>query len=212
MNEAEKVLRETGVIAIVRHTDAQFILPMAEALYAGGVRMMEVTMNTAGAADMIRTLRAAYAGKMMIGAGTVTDPERLQQAVEAGAQFIVTPNVCPEVISWCVAHDLLITPGALTPSEICTAMSLGCRYVKLFPAGTMGVSYFKAIRGPLSDVHMLVVGGISSANLEEYLAAGAIGAGIGGGLCKMQNLEDAARITQEARALTELCAKYLPKA
>lgn len=208
MNEAEKVLRETGIIAIVRHAEAQFILPMAEALYAGGIRMMEVTMNTVGAADMIRTLRAAYDGKIMIGAGTVTDPTRLQEAVAAGAQFIVTPNVCPEVISWCVEHDLLITPGALTPSEICTATSLGCKYVKLFPAGTMGVPYFKAVRGPLSDVHMLVVGGISSTNLEEYLAAGAIGAGVGGGLCKMQSLEDAERITQEARALTALRAKY----
>lgn len=208
MNAAEKVLRETGVIAIVRHVDAQFILPMAEALYAGGVRMMEVTMNTVGAADMICTLRAAYEGKMMIGAGTVTDMPRLQEAVDAGAQFIVTPNVCPEVISWCVSHDLLITPGALTPSEICTAAALGCRYVKLFPAGSMGAAYLKAIRGPLSDVHMLVVGGISSANLEEYLKAGAIGAGIGGGLCKMTSLDDAARITGEARALIELCAKY----
>lgn len=168
-------------------------------------------MNTAGAADMIRTLRAAYDGQMMIGAGTVTDLARLQEAVAAGAQFIVTPNVCPEVISWCVAHDLLITPGALTPSEICTAVSLGCRYVKLFPAGTMGLPYFKAIRGPLSDVKMLVVGGISSANLGEYLAAGAVGAGVGGGLCRMQSLEDADRITQEALSLTTLCAKYLPR-
>lgn len=165
MEQAEKVLQESGIIAIARGIRPEYAEPLAQALLAGGVRMLEITMNTPGAADMIRTLREKLEGRMLIGAGTVTDLPRLKEAVAAGAQFIVTPNVNEAVITWCVAHGLLITPGALTPTEMCRAMELGCKYIKLFPSAPFGPAYLKAVRGPLSDARILVVGGVGSANL-----------------------------------------------
>lgn len=166
-------------------------------------------MNTDGASDIIRTLREKYNGRMLIGAGTVTDMPRLQTAIEAGAQFIVTPNIHDDVIRWCIAHDVLITPGALTPTEMCHAMALGCKYVKLFPSEPFGPAYLKAVRGPLSDVDILVVGGVNSTNFADYLKVGAFGAGVGGNLCKMRSLSDAEAITKEALTLTSLRKEYL---
>lgn len=210
MNRAEKTLRETGIVAIVRGIQPELAKPLAEALLAGGVRMMEVTMNTDGACDIIRDLRREYAdGRMLIGAGTVTDLARLTAAMEAGAEFIVTPNIDDDVIRCCMAHDLLITPGGLTPTEITHAMAQGCKYVKLFPTTALGPAYLKSVLAPLSDACILAVGGISSGNFEAYLQAGAYGAGVGGNLCRMNTPEDAPAITAEAEALIRLRAQYV---
>lgn len=205
--QVEKCLRETGIVAIARHLAPEFVCDLADALHAGGVEMLEVTMNTEGAAEMIRTLRSHCEGKMYVGAGTVTDLARLDAAAAAGAQFIVTPNLEEDVVRRCEEMDLLVLPGVMTPTEICRAMALGCRYMKLFPAGALGAAYMKAVLAPLSEAKLIAVGGIDSTNLAEFLAVGAVGAGVGGSLCGMKSRADAEKITCEAKKLRALCSQ-----
>lgn len=202
--QVEKCLEATGIVAIARHIAPEYILELADALTAGGIKMMEVTMNTQGATDMIRRLREKCADSMFVGAGSVTDLARLEAAAEAGAQFIVAPNLEEDVIRRCQELDLFVLPGVMTPTEICRGLALGCRYMKLFPAGALGAGYVKAVLAPLSEAKLIAVGGIDSGNLAEFMAVGAVGAGIGGSLCSMKKREDAERITGEAKRLREI--------
>ncbi|NBP78466.1 MAG: 2-dehydro-3-deoxyphosphogluconate aldolase, partial [Proteobacteria bacterium] len=123
-----------GVVAIMRHTEASLAVEAAEALLAGGVDVVEVTLNTAGALDMIKGLARALGSRMVIGAGTVLTADAVDQAVDAGARFIVAPNTSPQVISRASHHDIPSVPGAFTPTEIMTAWDAGADIVKLFPA------------------------------------------------------------------------------
>lgn len=208
---AKALLEKTGIIAIARNIETQWATTLAQALYEGGIRLLEITMNTPHAATIIRNLKLEFEDKMQIGAGTVTNMMRLKEAVEAGASFIVTPNVNPEVIAYCVEHALLIVPGVLTPSEMLSASEMGCQYVKLFPANAFPVSYLKNVRAALSESRVLVVGGVSSANLDGYLQAGAVGAGVGGNLCSIHSQADAMHVTAEAKRLIEMCTVYAQK-
>lgn len=202
----ETCLGETGVIAIARGLPPGQAVPMAEALLLGGIRLMEITMNTEGAADIIQALRWHMQGRMHIGAGTVTTPDRCKAARSAGAQFIVTPNLDESIVVDCIKDCVPIFPGVLTPTEICRAVSLGCGYVKLFPAGTLSAAYVKDVLSALSDAKVLVVGGINSGNFGAYLQSGAAGAGIGGGLCKVPVDGQYSTMTAEAQALLKTYA------
>ena len=143
----------------------------------------------------------------MIGAGTVTCLAQAEEAFAAGAELIVTPNIDPEVIRFCCDRELPITPGAMTPTEVITALNCGSEYVKLFPAGCLGPNYIKQLLGPLKGTKLLAVGGINMENAAEYLAGGAYGLGIGGGLCRVPEDRDFSKVTTAAQALLRVCGK-----
>ena len=183
-----KLVDQEKIIAIVRGVDPDTCLKVAEALYAGGIRLLEVTFPQKNpelfqaTADAIAMIKSAFAGRMRIGAGTVLTVEQVEMAANAGAEYIISPNVDTDVIRRTLELGLVSMPGALTPSEVMIAHNAGADYVKLFPIGVMGTAYVKAIMAPISHVKMLAVGNISSDNAADYLKAGVIGLGVGGKL------------------------------
>lgn len=176
------LLERTGLVAIVRGIPREEIVRVAEALYLGGIRVMEVTMNTEGAAAMIGALCAAWGDRIWIGAGTVTGVKEADEAAAAGARFYVTPNVNRDVIEHGLSRGMGICAGAMTPTEIVQAHAAGADIVKIFPCGSLGASYMKELQGPLGHIPMMAVGGITADNAGDYLRAGARAVGVGGNL------------------------------
>lgn len=167
------------LIGILRGQPARAIDPLVQALADGGFTALEITMNSPGAAAQIRAAVNMAQGRIDIGAGTVTSLIQLEEAVTAGASFIVTPIVVPEVISACVQQGLPVFPGACTPTEIHQAHRLGATMVKLFPANRLGPDYVRDLKAPLSSVRLLATGGITPESLPAYVKAGVEGFGIG---------------------------------
>lgn len=204
-----KLVEQEKVIAIVRGVDPDTCLKVAEALYAGGIRLLEVTFPQKNpelfqsTADAISMIKSAFAGRMRIGAGTVLTVEQVEMAAKAGAEYIISPNVDTDVIRRTLELDLVSMPGALTPSEVMIAHNAGADYVKLFPIGVMGTAYVKAIMAPISHVKMLAVGNISSDNAADYLKAGVIGLGVGGKLVNKDAIAagDFEKLTKAAEEL-----------
>ena len=183
----EKVLNKK-IIAIVRGVYEEDCLNLAQALYEGGIELLEVTFDQSKpellsrTSDTIRMLVEKFKGKMMFGAGTVTSLEMLDLAKEAGAQFIVSPNTDETIIKATVEKGMVSMPGALTPSEIFNAHKFGADFVKVFPVGNLGAEYIKAVRGPLNHIKLLAVGGVNEKNIGTFIKFGAAGAGVGGNL------------------------------
>lgn len=175
-------LRAFPFIAILRGVPAAHVVPLGEALWAGGVRSLEVTFTDADAAAKIEALRDSLPVEVLVGAGTVTTRKRAAAARAAGAGFLVTPHVAPEVNAFAVDHGLPVVCGATTPTEIAQALDQGCAFIKLFPAGPLGPDYLRALLGPYPDLEVFAVGGVGLDNAAAYLAAGALGLGIGGAL------------------------------
>ena len=204
-----KLVEQEKVIAIVRGVDPDTCLKVAQALYEGGIRLLEVTFPQRNpelfqqTADTIHTLKVAFAGKMHIGAGTVLTVEQVELAANAGAEYIISPNVDTDVIRRTLELGLVSMPGALTPSEVMIAHNAGADYVKLFPIGVMGTAYVKAIMAPISHIKMLAVGNISSDNAADYLKAGVIGLGVGGKLVNKDAIAagDFEKLTKAAEEL-----------
>ena len=198
---------EHKLIAIVRGVAPQRVGPLAEALYRGGIRLIEVTFDQRrgpeDTIDSIKRIRKEFGNEVLAGAGTVLTPEQVAAAASAGASYIISPNVDATVIAATKSRGMLSIPGALTPSEIVTAHRCGADLVKLFPAGSLGVDYARAIMAPLSHIKLLAVGGVDETNLRSWLDAGFVGAGIGGGVVKKE-LIDAGRYGE----ITMLAEKY----
>lgn len=189
MREAiiQKVL-DKKIVAIVRGVYGEDAVNLAKALYAGGIELLEVTFDQSKpeslnrTSDTVKMLCQELGDKMYFGAGTVTTIEMLNLAKEAGASFIVSPDFNPEVIKATVEAGMVSMPGAMTPTEILTAYRAGADFVKVFPTAGLGSSYIKAVRGPLNHIRLLAVGGVNEKNIAEFLAAGCVGAGVGGNL------------------------------
>ena len=183
----QKVL-DKKIVAIVRGVYGEDCVKLAQALYEGGIELLEVTFDQSKpeafyrTADTIRQLVNALGDKMIFGAGTVTSVELVHMAKEAGAQFIVSPDTNEQVIRATVEAGMVSMPGAMTPTEIVSAHSYGADFVKVFPIGSLGASYLKAVKAPLNHIKMLAVGNVTEKNIGEYMAAGADGAGVGGQL------------------------------
>lgn len=171
---------ETGVIAILRKVEPDGLDNLAAALLDGGLRAVEVTMNTRGALGMIE--RLARNPRLTVGAGTVLDPESARLAILAGARLIVTPTFNPEVVRMARRYGALVTPGAMTPTEILAAWEAGADAVKLFPAATVGSQYFKEVKAPLDQVRLMATGGVTPENAGEFIRAGADLLGMGSAL------------------------------
>ncbi|MDB5137522.1 MAG: dgoA [Mucilaginibacter sp.] len=174
------------IIGIMRNLPPEHLEVIAENYLQSGLTCLEITMNSAAAAENITKLTKAYAGRLNIGAGTVCTMHDLDKALNANAQFIVTPIINKEVISACVSANVPIFPGAYTPSEIYEAWHWGAAMVKVFPASTLGPRYIKEVLAPLDYLKLLPTGGIGLNNLSDYLSAGAKGVGIGSQLFPKQ--------------------------
>ncbi|MBQ7268991.1 MAG: bifunctional 4-hydroxy-2-oxoglutarate aldolase/2-dehydro-3-deoxy-phosphogluconate aldolase [Bacteroidales bacterium] len=176
------------IVAIIRGFEPDVCLRLAEAYRKGGIDMVEVTFNQKNpeswkdTASAISAIKKNFGSDMKVGAGTVLTMEQLTICEDAGGQFMVTPNVNPELIRKCVADSLIAMPGALTPTEAMEAWNAGADYVKIFPAGQLGPGYIKAIKAPLSQIPFLAVGGIGPDNIADFIKAGCVGAGVGGNL------------------------------
>ena len=180
-------IHECGIVGIVRgNFSSAEVLAGAETLLAEKIDIIEVTLNSKAALDLIAMLRSRFDKKMLVGAGTVRNREQYIQARKAGAEFTVAPNLDEATVRAAMEDDLLHLPGVLTPTEIQKAADCGCRFVKLFPMDAMGPKYLSAIRAPLDDMQFLPTGGVSLENIQAYRNAGAAAVGIGGSLVRAQ--------------------------
>jgi 2-dehydro-3-deoxyphosphogluconate aldolase/(4S)-4-hydroxy-2-oxoglutarate aldolase len=174
-----KIIRQEKIIVIIRGVEKGRIVNVAEAVLAAGVKMMEVTCNTEGVFEMLELLNSKMVNKMIIGAGTVITVDLCKRAIEAGAKFIIAPDINPDVIDYCVKHDVAILPGAATATEVLTAKRHGAKMVKIFPAAAIGINYIKQLRGPIDDVDFVAVGGVRPEAITDFFAAGCIAIAIG---------------------------------
>lgn len=177
----ERVLQHV-IVAVIRSDSPEKLVDVAQALLAGGVEVMEVTFTVPRATKVLEKVADQLGDRVLLGAGTVLDPETARQAILAGAEFIVAPNVNRKVISLCRRYGKLIMPGALTPTEVVSAWEAGADIVKIFPSELTGPGYLKALRAPLPQVRLMPTGGVNLQTAEAYLQAGACALGIGGSL------------------------------
>ena len=171
MKSMEQILEEYGIVPVVVLKKTEDAIPLADALYAGGLSCAEVTFRTDAAEESIKLMSAKYPD-MLVGAGTVLTTEQVDRAVGAGAKFIVSPGFDPEIVDYCLAKNIPVFPGCITPSEVAQAVKRGLKVVKFFPAEQAGgVAMIKAMGAPYSMVKFMPTGGISAKNLNEYLSS-----------------------------------------
>lgn len=209
-NEITAKIKEEKIIAIIRHLGAKDAEALCEALYKGGIRLTEITFDPAGTipaeetAKTISVLREKFAGKMLIGAGTVLDMDYARIAIGAGAEFIISPNTDPDVIRYTNECGRVSIPGAMTPTEVVSAYRAGADFVKVFPSDTLGLKFIKALRAPLPHIPLIPTGGINTGNIADFLSAGAAAVGIGSNLSR-NDLVKAGRLDE----ITALAEEYL---
>lgn len=210
-NEILASIKENKIIVIIRKVKKELLLPLAHALYDGGIRLLEVTYCGDGTfsdeetAENIAMLSAHMKGKMHVGAGTVLTEKQVEMTRAAGGGFIISPDVSPEVIRKTNELGLVSMPGAMTPTEIVAAYRAGADFVKVFPAGRLGPAYIKDVSAPLSHIPLLAVGGIDEDNLADYFAVGVEGIGVGSAIVDKKSLEtgDFDKITALAKLYVE---------
>jgi len=189
-----------GMVGIVRADSAQAAVQIAEACIAGGVTALEVAFTTPDTLGVLRALRERHGDGVLLGAGTVLDAETARAAILAGAQFIISPGVNVDTITLCQRYQVLAMPGAMTPTEIVTALQAGADIVKVFPAEMFGPAYIKALRAPLPQAPLMPTGGVTVENLAEWFASGAVAVGIGSSLSGPGAKGDYAAVTARAQA------------
>jgi len=202
-DEVAKRIREIGIVPVVRATSAKQAQLAAEAVCAGGIPIVEVTMTVPGAVELIAQLVKASGAEILIGAGTVLDAETANRCLDAGAQFIVSPGFDLETVRFVKQQGALMMAGALTPTEVISAWKAGSDFVKIFPCGSMGgAKYLKALKAPLPQVPMIPTGGVNLETAGDMIRAGAEALGIGGELVSASALAsgDTQPITDVARA------------
>ena len=190
---------ERGMVGIVRAGSPDAALQIAEACIAGGITALEVAFTTPDTLGVLRTLRERHGADVLLGAGTVLDTETARAAILAGAQFIISPGVNVDTIALCRRYQVLAMPGAMTPTEIVTALQAGADIVKVFPAEMFGPAYIKALRAPLPQAPLMPTGGVTVENLAEWFASGAVAVGIGSSLSGPGAKGDYAAVTARAR-------------
>jgi 2-dehydro-3-deoxyphosphogluconate aldolase/(4S)-4-hydroxy-2-oxoglutarate aldolase len=208
---SQTLFQELPIVGILRGFTLEQMTELVRAAVRGGLKNIEITMNTPDAARQIRAAVAVAEGQLNIGAGTVINLELLDQALFAGAAFVVTPTVEPKVIAECVARKIPVFPGALTPTEVVRAWELGAMMVKIFPAESVGPGYIRALKAPLPHIKLLPTGGVDLKTLPDFLKAGADGFGIGSPLFNRQRIDscDWAWLEAQCRAFAETCRKTL---
>ena len=195
---------ESGLVAIVRTNSSDQAARIAEACARGGAAAIEITFTVPGATAVIEALAKQYAsGEILIGAGTVLDPETARIAILAGAQYIVSPSVSPETARLCNRYQIPYMPGASTMREIVDALEYGADIVKLFPGETLGPAFVKAVKGPLPQASLMPTGGVAVDNVAEWIKAGAVAVGVGGSLTAGARSGNFQQITDTAKQFIE---------
>ena len=191
-----QTIEKEKIVVIVRGVERQKLIPLAEAMYEGGIRLLEVTYSANGAvsdedtAENIRMLSEHFGDRMYIGAGTVIKPEQVDLTKAAGGKFIISPDAYEAVIKRTRELDMVSLPGALTATEIQAAHRAGADFVKMFPITNMGTEYVKAVKAPLSHIRLLAVGGVDQNNIKDYLKAGVCGFGVGSNIINKKMLAE----------------------
>ncbi len=197
---------DCGIVAVVRAPDSGRLVEVVRALAEGGVTVVEITMTVPDALAVVREVRRELGDRVLLGAGTILDPETARAALLAGAEYLVAPTVNLDVIRLCRRYDKLVMPGALTPTEILAAWEAGADIVKVFPAEVVGPAFFKAMRGPLPQVRLMPTGGVDLTTAADFLRAGACCLGLGSQLVEPRAVAEAdfERIRSLARQYVEV--------
>jgi len=199
-------LVDSGVTAVLRGIDEDDIVPVAEAIHAGGVTALELTADAKRCSEMIAAVdRALEDTDAVIGAGTVMDAAAARNVIEAGAEFVLAPNLNEDVIDVCNRAGVVAVPGVMTPTEAASAMETGADILKMFPASTVGPGHIGALQGPLGDIPIMPTGGVSTENVAEYFDAGAIAVGAGSALVDYEAIAagDMAKVQESAAAFVD---------
>jgi 2-dehydro-3-deoxyphosphogluconate aldolase / (4S)-4-hydroxy-2-oxoglutarate aldolase len=207
MSKAQVIekIKEIGVLPVIRANSEREARAVIEAVCAGGVTTIEVTMTVPNAVALIESLAKDLGDRILLGAGTVLDAETARRCIDAGARFIISPALNLETIAFCNEADTVVMPGALTPTEIVTAWRAGADFVKIFPASAVGgASYLKAVKAPLPDVKLIPTGGVSLATAADFIRAGAEAVGVGGELVDLEAVR-----AGRAEVITERARQYL---
>ncbi len=201
MNREQKLdlIRQTGLIAIMRANSSDQLIAAAHAIRSGGVRAIEVTMTTPRAIETIQAATERFAGEALFGAGTVLDPETARTAILAGADFVVAPTLNLEMVALCRRYSTPVIPGCFTPTEMLTAWEAGASMIKLFPADVGGPGLIKAIRAPLPQLEIVPVGGVNLNTAADFIRNGAAALGVGNSLINQKLLD--------AGDMDELCRR-----
>lgn len=211
MNKLQRVktlqqIQDCGLVPVIRAESADQATRVIDALLAGGVRAVEVTMTVPGALEVIRELAASLPEHVVLGAGTVLDAETARLAILAGARFVVSPALDPEMIRLCHRYQVAAMPGTMTPTEIVRAMEEGADVVKVFPASALGPGFIKAVKAALPQAPLMPTGGVNLENVGEWIKAGCVAVGVGGELTAGARTGDYSRVTATARAFMERIA------
>ena len=200
-------IREVGLVPVIRAESREAAGRAIDAICAGGVPILEITMTVPGAVGLIEEMARKYGKDAVVGAGTVLDPETARACILAGARFVVSPSLNLETIACCRRYGVAVLPGALTPTEVVAAWQAGADMVKVFPAGALGgASYIKALKAPLPQIDLVPTGGVSLKTAADFIKAGATALGVGADLVDTQALAagQAGEITRKAREFVDL--------
>jgi len=206
-------IRRVGIIPVIRAQSAQEALLAAEAMEEGGIPIVEITMTVPNALEVISKVAAEFSGRVLVGAGTVTNSAQAAECMDAGAEFLVSPGLCVSVLRTAQAKEKLAVPGALTPSELMVAFDEGARAVKIFPCGSVGgAKHIKALRGPFPRAALIPTGGVNVGNAAEYFAAGAFAIGVGSELINSSALQAGRKreVIEAARELVSIVRAARP--
>jgi len=202
-----KRIEEVGIVPVVRASSSEEAVTVAEIIREGGIPIVEITMTVPGAITVIAELSKRYGDEVLIGAGTVLDPETARSCIAAGAQFIISPALNIQTIELCKVQRIAIFPGALTPTEVVTAWDAGADAVKVFPCSALGgASYLRALKAPLPDVKLVPTGGVSLATAKDFIAAGAWALGVGADLVNTKAIKAGDRESVVAAARSYVAA------
>jgi 2-dehydro-3-deoxyphosphogluconate aldolase/(4S)-4-hydroxy-2-oxoglutarate aldolase len=209
-SEVIKTIEELGLVPVVRASSADEAMQAIEAIMAGGVNVLEITMTVPGAVGVIEKVVKATGNDVLVGAGTVLDETKALECIQAGAQFIVSPALNIKTIELCRAREVPVMPGALSPTEVLTAWNAGADFVKVFPAGSVGgASYIKNLKAPLPFIKFIPTGGVSLTTAGDFIKAGASALGVGTDLVDINAIRqgNANIITEKAKQFVEIIRK-----
>lgn len=209
MKKAEVIQKiiEIGLVPVVRASSADEAMRVIDAIREGGVTVLEITMTVPGAVKVMEAVSERYGADVLVGAGTVLDPETARACILAGAQFVVSPSTNLETIALCKRYSVPVMPGALTPTEVVTAWQAGADFVKVFPCSAMGgASYIKGLKAPLPQIELIPTGGVNLKTAADFIKAGSSALGVGADLVDVKAIRagDAQVVTERARQFLEI--------
>jgi 2-dehydro-3-deoxyphosphogluconate aldolase/(4S)-4-hydroxy-2-oxoglutarate aldolase len=210
-SETKAWIESLGVMPVLRARSAKEGHALVEALLAGGITVIEVTMTVPGAVGLLRELKKQHGNKLLLGSGTVTDAAQAEETIDSGAEFVVSPSFHPEVIEKTKRMGKVSIPGALTPTEVITAWRAGADYVKIFPCSAVGgAPYLKALLAPFPELQLIPTGGVTLQTAADFLKAGARALGVGTDLVNPKAIEEGTpeKVTDTARAYVDIVAKF----